>query len=285
MPGRFDATLKILLDLGAADWLQWLAPLIRLPAATTLDPVALDTDLSTVQPAPDKVFRLQPSEYGLLHIEPQANHDARLGERLLRYNVLLAERHKVPVHSVAVLLRREADSPAITGTVTRSRADGSVYHSFEYGVVRLWQVVPETLLRSGLGTLPLALLTDFPEERLPRLVEEFVQKTKDQAVTAAAAQEVLSYGYILMGLRYNPDVVRKLFDGGSGMRESSTYQAILAEGIVTARQQDILLILERRFGTVPDVVREKVLATTDQARLQQALCKVHELASPEELPL
>ena len=58
MAGPFDATLKQLLDACAADWLGWLAPLVGLPPPVAADP--LDPDLSTVQPAADKVFRLRP---------------------------------------------------------------------------------------------------------------------------------------------------------------------------------------------------------------------------------
>src|SRR5262245_12696905 len=87
MAGPFDATLKQLVDAFASDWVGVLAPLVGLPASVGVDPI--DPDLSTVQPAADKVFRLRPPAAGLLHIEPQSSWDGDLPGRVLVYNVLL----------------------------------------------------------------------------------------------------------------------------------------------------------------------------------------------------
>jgi hypothetical protein len=52
VPGPFDTTLKQLVDLYAADWADFLRPVLGPPAG----PVApLDADLSTVSTQADKV--------------------------------------------------------------------------------------------------------------------------------------------------------------------------------------------------------------------------------------
>jgi hypothetical protein len=117
MAGSFDTTLKQLLDLCASDWVAWLAPFAGLPSAIQADP--LETELSTVQPTVDKVFRLREPYAGLLHLEPQSSWDRRFPDRLLLYNVLLGDRYELPVHTIALLLRREAASSHLTGSVVR----------------------------------------------------------------------------------------------------------------------------------------------------------------------
>src|SRR5579871_2005353 len=101
MAGPFDATLKQLVDAFAADWVGWLAPMVGLSASTAVEP--LDPDLSTVQPAADKVFRLRAPAEGLLHIEPQSSWDGGLVGRLLLYNVLLEHRYGGPVYTFVLL--------------------------------------------------------------------------------------------------------------------------------------------------------------------------------------
>ena len=108
-----------------------------------------------------------------------------------------------------------------------------------------------------------------------------------------AANLLLSCSYILMGLRYDKETIRTLFAGVQKMRESSTYQAILeegreeglAKGQVVVRQDDLLALLEERFGAVPPAVEARVRAATDPARLQAALRQVLRVAAPDEIAL
>jgi hypothetical protein len=291
MAGAFDATLKQLLDACAPDWVGMLAPLVGLPATVTADP--LDADLSTVQPVADKVFRLRPPVAGLLHIEPQSSWDGSFSTRLLKYNVLLEDRYGGPVYTVAFLLRREADSPDLSGTLARAFADGREYLRFNYTTVRVWQLHADQLLAAGLGVAPLALLTDDAAPRLKEVVDRIAERTGSEAGNPDAASLLLSCGYILSGLRYDKEVTGRLFAGVQKMRESSTYQAILQEGRVEglargrveAQQDNLLDLLREKFGVVPPEIEARVRATTDPERLRTALLQVLKINSPAELPL
>ena len=291
MPGPFDATLKQLLDTCAPDWVGWLAPLVGLPASVGADP--LDVDLSTVQPAADKVFRLRPPAAGLLHVEPQASRDADFPARLLLYNVLLDHRYGGPVHTVALLLRREALFQQLSGILTRDAADGREYLRFGYTVVRLWELPADALLAAGLGTAPLALLTDDAAPRLPELVDRFAERVEREAPGQGTADVLLTCGYILLGLRYDKEVIRTLFTGVQHMRESSTYQAILEEGWekgvaageLRVRRADLLDLLRQRFGTVSPEIEARIRAASDPARLGAAVRQVFTIGSPDELSL
>src|SRR5437764_372671 len=82
----------------------------------------------------------------IFHLELQSSRDTGLSRRTLKYQVLTHDRHQLPVHSLVVLLRREADDPALTGELAyRSPADRGGLR-FEFDVVRLWERPVEMIL-------------------------------------------------------------------------------------------------------------------------------------------
>ncbi len=289
MAKPFDATLEQLLDLFAVDWIEWLAPELGLPAGIGVD--ALDVDLSTVQVAADRVFRLRPPAEGLLHIEPQASWDGALPDRLLLYNALLHDRYGGPVYSVAILLRPEANASRLTGTLARHFADGTEYHRFHYRVIRVWELHPDALLAGGLGALPLALLTDDARDRLDLLIDRLDTRLRQPDVGEITRRTILTSSYILLGLRYTEDKFREAFVRASGMKESSSYQAILTEGRREGQQQGrqegelqalretLLDTLSERFGLVPvELVPVELVAAISVATDTLELRAAHRVA-------
>jgi hypothetical protein len=115
MPKDFDPTLKVLVETSPADWL----PLAGRPLA----PVSvIDADISAVvSGGADKFLRVHADPEYILHLDFQSGHDsASLPPRLWLYNTIADYRTGLPVQSVAVLLRPEADSPQLTGQYQRS---------------------------------------------------------------------------------------------------------------------------------------------------------------------
>jgi hypothetical protein len=287
MSKPFDTTLKQLLADFAVDWVGWLAPRVGLPATVGVEP--LDVDLSTVQLSADKVFRLLPPAEGLLHIEPQAGWDRDLAERLHLYNALLHDRHGGPVYSVALLLRREANRPTFTGALTRSYPDGREYLRFAYEVVRVWELPAEPLMTGGIGALPLALLTDEADGRLGEMVDRMDARMRAENVPDPVRVMVHTSGMLLLGLRYDDTTIHNAYLRARGMRESTSYQAILregrAEGQVLTRQEDLLDILRERFGVVPPEVEQSIRNTTDATRLRDAIRQAVKMANLADLQL
>ena len=291
MAGAFDATMKQLVDAFAADWVGALAPLVGLPADLIVE--SLDADLSTVQPAVDKVFRILPPNRGLLHLEAQASWDGDFPNRLLFYNVLLEHRYGGPVHTVVLLLRRDASAPNLTGTLSRCHGTGTEYLRFSYAIIRLWELPVEGLFAEGIGASLLALLTDEAAPRLPEFVNRFAERVEQECENREDRNLLLTCGFILLGLRYDKEVIRALFKGVQQMRESSTYQSILdegrdkgrVEGVVAARQEDLLALLEERFGSVPRQTEVRIRGCLDPLRLQAAIRKVLHLSSPDDIEL
>ena len=305
MAKQYDSTLKTLLDDYAIDWIDWLAPRLGLPS--TLDVEPLDVNLTTVQVEADKVFRLKHPAAGLLHIEPQAGYDLTLPDRIQLYSLLLERQYGGPVYSVALLLRQRADTTTITGLIQRRYTDGQIYHEFRYHVIRVWELDLEPLMSGPIGAIPLALLTNQALGRLPELVDRIDERLHAEAIGDAARRRLLTSCYILAGMRYDGDDVHTAFARTMGMKESTTYQAILQEGrveglqegrveglqegreegqhmgLIAARQEDLLDIIRERFGSVPELVEARIRATDDSAKLQAAIRQSVRVVDPNDI--
>ncbi|MBX9623403.1 MAG: hypothetical protein K2X82_06275 [Gemmataceae bacterium] len=297
MPGPYDAALKQLLDTRGPDWVSWLAPRVGLPAGVTADP--LDPDLSVVQPVADKVFRLRPQELGLLHLEVQSTRDETLPGRLLLYNVLLGSRYDGPVRTVVLLLRREA-RPGLTGVVTRADETGHVYHRFEYRTVPVWELRADDLLAGGLGTAPLALLTDDAEPRLPEVVGQLARRVEREVPAENARGVVMSCGFQLLGMRYDEGDIRRLVAGLGAMadiKDTRVFRLLAehleaefkakfqAEGRAEGARETLLAQLQEKFGAVPPEVEARVRAAADPDKLAAALRQILRITAPDELAL
>ena len=220
---RFDPTLKSLVEGHPPDWLLF-------SGRTTQAPVeAIDSDLSTVTAAADKILRVHDPIPWLLHLELQAGHDPELVERLQWYNTLLGYRHRQRVRTVLILLRPQADSPRLTGFFQQQFPDEEPYLEFCYRVVRLWQVPAEQLLSGGPGIVPLALLGAAGEESLPSLLRRMDERLAT-AVNPDERATLLTAAFVLAGLRMNEAAATQLFQGVPYMEESTTYQMILRQG-------------------------------------------------------
>ena len=279
MSKRFDAILKHLPEDYPQDW-ALLAGVKRLAPVTVVD-----ADVSTVTAAADKVLRVDEPDPWLLHLEFQASYDATLSQRLLQYNVLLGVRHSLPVRSVAILLRPEADGKSMTGHVRWKLPHGKIYLEFEYNVIRLWQLAPEAILAGGIGTLPLLPLTRVARPDLPRLIREMAKRLHREA-SHADVDSLWTATYVLMGLEYEEGFASQLLQGVRSMKESVTYQAILKEGREEGREEArrILLALgAKRFGKPSAKVRRTVATITEPAVFEDLATRLLDVESWADL--
>ena len=83
--------------------------------AGTVD--VIDSDITTLTASADKVIHVSEPEPYLVDIELQSYHDSSLVRTLWYRQVALDYRHNLPVLTVVVLLRKEANSPHLTGCV------------------------------------------------------------------------------------------------------------------------------------------------------------------------
>ena len=274
----FDASLKDLIEEYARAWAERFSP------GPVLDAEVIDADVSTVTAASDKVIRVRsPDGDCLLDIEVQSSYDATLPRRLLLYSDLLNYRHGLPVRSVVVLLRREANAGTMTGVVELRHAPADEpYHTFRYEVVRLWREPLGPLLAGPVGLLPLAPLTDEAEADLPGVVDHVVRRFRAETDRAEAAK-MESATFILMGMRYEREFVAQLFQGVNDMEESSTYQLILERGERKALIRTLLRLGRKKLGEPDAATIALVERLTDVDRIQNLTDRILEVATWQEL--
>ncbi len=276
MATPFDATTKELVRLRPEDWLV----LLGLPPAPCK---VIDGDLATVSTEADRLIRVQAELPYLVHIEFQAGHDGHaVPGRLLRYNVLALVQTSLPVVSFVILLGSKADSPSLTGRLIQQHPNGTPYLTFEYGILRLWQIPVSVLLRGGLSTLPLALLCDLSESSPEAVVSQLEERIETEA-KQENQRKLWASTYLLAGIRFKPEIAGKLLEKAvAQMKESMTYQHILAEGrqegiaqglaegkaqgitqgitqgIVQGERELLLLLGTNHLGALPEELRPRL---------------------------
>jgi hypothetical protein len=261
---RFDVSTKELV------WDDPVACLERFGVGPPGPVEVIDSDITTLTAVADKVIKVGGPEPYLVDIEFQSYHDTKVTRTLWFRQVALDYRHNLPVLTVLVLLRKEANSPDLVGTYERHMPSGRRTNWFGFEVVRLWEEDPDSFLNAGVVLVPLAPLTDVSEDALPGLVRRIAARINSEPRPQAA--KLWTATYLLMGLRYTDELVTRLLDGVQTMTESTTYQAILqkgrTEGGIAEARRWLLLQGTKRFGE-PDVTTVATLeAMQDIGRLE-----------------
>jgi hypothetical protein len=271
MPKPFDATLK---NLAAVNPVEVLSELDRKPA---LPVKLLNVDLSTVTTATDIVFGLGDPPQEVIHVDNQSGPDAKKHRDLLAYNALLHRQYGVPVHSILLLLRRQAQHSDQTGNINYAARPGRGKMSFDYEIVRLWEKPVDLVLAGGLATLPLAPLCCLPEgedlvDSLRRVLNAVYDRLQREAAPGMVTR-LFTATLELTNLRVDRKQARALIEGVSAVEESPIYQAILDIGFDKGRidelQQTLLRQGRRKFKVLDESTRQAVLAINDLERLHQ----------------
>jgi hypothetical protein len=279
----FDATLKDMLQKFTHDFEEQLGLVGPQPATV------LNVDLSTISAATDIVLGYGDPPVQLVDLNFQSSRDVDLARRLLMYNAL-HHRYAVPVHSVVVLLRPAADDAALTGQLSYQGQPRRGKLTFKYEVVRLWRKPVRRVLEGNRGTLPLAPLCRLQEnvpveDALARVVRQIDTRLWGEAPEEAPF--LLSAAYVLTGLRVSWEMAAQIFQGVRGMRESTTYQAILDEGRHEGRKESdqatILRLGRQKFGSPNDTITTALTAIADVERLERMIDRLLIASSWEEL--
>ena len=280
MAKPFDATLKELIEKHPADWLAFFG------AQTTASVRTIDADVSTVSAATDKLFLVESDPAWLLHVEFQSSPCSGLIERLQWYNTLVRYRHSLPVRSILVLLRPSADSPQYSGVWQDRLPDGTTYLEFHYQAIRLWQLPEATVLQGGVGVLPLALLADVAEKKLPDVVRRVAKRLKDEVPERHEAETLWTQTFVLAGLRLPRSVLDPLFRGASAMsilEDSSALEYFTERAEARAFRAVLLMQGEQRFGPPGEAVSSSLQQLDDPQRLKRMTQRILQVNSWDEL--
>ncbi len=127
----FDVATKELVWDDPVAWLERLGAKVDGPVEL------IDSDITALTAAADKVVRVGGPEPYLVNIELQSYHDKDLVRSLWFRQVALDYRHNLPVLTALVLLCKEANSPHLTGTYNRCLPDARETNRYYYKVTRL----------------------------------------------------------------------------------------------------------------------------------------------------
>ncbi|HZW34495.1 MAG TPA: hypothetical protein VFF52_27470 [Isosphaeraceae bacterium] len=180
--------------------------------------------------------------------------DARVPSQAVRDTALvLLERQVLP--EVLILFLREKGNVPAAGSVELQSRKGFTRLNLTWRAVKLWELPAEGLLAAGdVGLLPWVPLTQF--DGPPEPIVSRCRARIDQETAPPERENLLTVTQFLLKLRYNETTLlerlRNLLGGRQAMILSPLYQEIVEEakreGSMEARQQDILEILEDRFG-------------------------------------
>jgi predicted transposase YdaD len=276
----FDATTKDLIETDPAGWVAFLG--CAVPASAVR---LVDADLSTVTTDTDKVIRVDDPERWLLHLDIQTGPSWDMERRLLRYNALLQHRHGLAVASVVVLLRKEAQMAGLTGELAVAPPVGPAWQ-FRYQAVRVWERPAGEFLTGPLGLVPLAPLADFGSTELPAVVSDMRARIDTQPDRPLAAK-LWAATFVLMGLRFEEQLINNVLSGVMQMEESVTYQAILRRGGELGATKEVAKLIfsfgQERFGPPTTEQESAVTAIKDLSRLESLLRRVFDVNTWGEL--
>jgi hypothetical protein len=134
-------------------------------------------------------------------------------------------------------------------------------------VVELWELAADDLLAAGdVGLVPWVPLTRFQGPPAPLLEE--CRRRIDKQARPEERDNLLAVSQVLVQLRYNDPELLKILGGKRVMIESPLIKEIVAENTQKARQEDILEVLQARFGEVPKDVAERLRSIRAQKKLK-----------------
>jgi predicted transposase YdaD len=227
----------------------------------------------------------------IVHLDAQSSASASKHLDTLAYNSLLYRTYQVPVHSIVLLLRSDAQHPKLSGVVQYAARPNRGRMNFEYEVIRLWEVSSEKILTGGLATLPLAVLGKLPaalklEDSLAAVIQRMRERLERES-PPNEADRLLTAAFVLTGLRLPRTAAFQLFRGVRAMRDSDTYQAILDEGREEGRVDELHRMLLRqgrkRFGEPDEGTRQAIRDLQDLERLEHLGERLLEVSGWDEL--
>jgi hypothetical protein len=268
MPKPYDAALKDLIETFPADWLD----AVGVPAAGPVE--VLSPDLSTVTAAADILLGTGDA---VVHIDAQSGPDPELASRLLLYNVLAHRKTGLPVHTVAVLLRSEANIPDGANEVRYSVHPAGEL-AFRFEVMRLWQTPMSELMARGVGLLPLAVLGRMPagqtrRQALPGVLEEIAARTVRE-LPRDRATRVVTTAVILAGMHLDRDTMREVVLRLPAMIQSTAYEVFEEMGEIAALKRTLLRLGRERLGDPTPEQEQAVGQIEDVARLDRMVLAV-----------
>ncbi|MCE9565714.1 MAG: DUF4351 domain-containing protein [Planctomycetes bacterium] len=239
MSKPYDAVGKDLLELDPAAWVAFLGVVCPANAVSLID-----SELSTVTTAADKVVWIADDPPWILDVEFQSWSDTAAPPQLLKYNALLQEKHKCPVASVLVVMRESANSTAYNGRFPVTPPFGPAWE-FGYTVVRLWEASAEALLTGPLALTPLAPVANLGTADVAEVLRRSVERENREA-DPARTDRMFAAISVLLTMRYGDVISKDLLKRYPDIREIAPFKMFLEDGRAEGRVQEARAVVLRQ---------------------------------------
>ena len=271
MENSYDATFKVLVDHSPGDWARYLF-------ASTVELAApIDTTLHETKEVVDRLLRVESlGREFIIHIEFHAGHSGNaIPNRLFYYNTAVMKRYSLTTLSCVLILRREADSPAVNASVVHSLPEFGDVHRFKYRPIRIWKEPLERFLIPGSSLAVAGVLADFGERTLEEAGAEIL-RCIDLESRSEDRENLLNHAIALAGMRFNPIQAETLF--GRKLTVLEKYSTTVQYFIRRGEARLLLESAKQIFGTpapqiiekVDEATSEKLLAWTIRLRTAQS---------------
>lgn len=252
---------------------------------------ALQAELVQPGQLPDGLIearRADSPEPELFVVEIATYPERRLQEQLLRDTLLTyLDRRVVP--EVLALILRPKGRLQVADTVSLESPRGWAAIDVRWRIVELWKVAAQELLQSGdPGLVPWVPLSRFAGRPEPviRRCRELIESEASQDERA----DLLAVTQVLTRLRYNDSHLLAILGGQAVMIESPLLDELRAEWTASAmmdvKTDDILSVLQARFGPVPQDLGDAIRRIKDLSLLDallEAAAKCQDMATFQAL--
>ena len=279
----WDGKSKRVLTEIPQDTVDWL-----LPGAKFVSNLSPELEDETVYA--DLLFEVIINEKrALLHIEIQRNRHSHMAERMWEYNHRATKKYKCAVSSVVIYLID--DGQVATTPFIKDFPTGRIIHTFDFDVVKLWEIPSEFFIQQGLtGLLPFTPLTKNGARR--ETIDEVITRLAPKGEEPNKELLVLTFGLTSLILITEADqqwLVRRIEQMHDFLYDTPVYQYIMRQGREEERQEmvqelreTLLDIILELFPKIRIAAREQVDVITDAQLLRKLIVKMHTFKTPEE---
>ena len=310
----YDSPWKEVIELYFPRFLEFFFPLAEAAIDWTRPYEFLDTELQQLEPDAEigrrwvdkvaKVWLLDGQEaWVLVHVEVQGQYDSKFPERMYTYNYRLFDRHKKPVISLAVL----ADEQANWLPSNYSYQLVGCRVSLEFPIAKLldyeqaWETLEQTTNPFGIivmAHLKTKATQRNPESRL-QLKLSLVRQLFQRGYSREDVLELFRFiDWVMLlpeelALSFKTEV--KSYEESSRMRYVTSIERLakqegieqgleqgLEQGIIQMGRDNVIDILETRFGEVPDSIVSVINGIEEASVLKMLLKRAIAISSIAE---
>lgn len=146
----------------------------------------------------------------------------------------------------------------------------------------MWELPVGPLLDGGPGTLALAPVSNVDETELPAVMQRLEERFREPALAPQAPDQWPAI-VLLVGFRYPEEFVLKLFQGGTTMEESVTYQWIVSKSKLEEARKAVRIVGTSLYGQPSAEAEGVVNNITELDRLESLLARATKAKSWQEL--